>query len=459
MRMKKIFSVMGFAAVALVAGFPLRTRGSASLPCSVRQNWPWDAKVFIDVTMPSGTNDVEVTASFDNGGAHHEIELTPGNGLSSSPYCLTGGVHRFTWDPSACGYTGALTALDVTVRSFTPDERAWIVIDLETGAHEYVALGDEPKDANGKPWQDAQYKRSKMVFRRIPAGTFTRGYTTAEKNYIKGLERGGTSKMLTAAEVTLTSDYYITIYQATRGQVARIVGDSTYLNVVTPDAGIVCAAGAECFQRGSNSVEGINWPVTKFAVTTNSIVGRFRALCNNAFWIDLPTSAQWQRAARPDTQWLFYDTSSYPGGMSGGKVGDSFDTITNIIARISIGYANYEAGQNSYNPPGTPGMFLPNSYGLYDLIGSRQEFLLDNWDGTETATASAGVDPVGMQQSTTRMVHNSFNNYGTISNWSIAFAGTMVSDREHNSNFEYCYRYVIHLNPPQSFGGKWVNEE
>ena len=459
MRMKKLFSVMSFAAVALVACFPLRTRGSASLPCSVRQNWPWDAKVFIDVTMPAGTNDVEITASFDNGGAHHEMVLTDANGLSSSTYCLTGGVHRFTWDPSACGYTGALTALDVTVRSFTPDERAWIVIDLDTGAHEYVALGDEPKDANGKPWQDAQYKRAKMVFRRIPAGTFMRGYTTAEKNYIKGLERGGTSKMLTAAEVTLTSDYYITIYQATRGQVARIVGNSTYLNVVTPDAGIVCAAGAECFQRGSNSVEGINWPVTKFAVTPNSIIGRFRALCNNAFWIDLPTSAQWQRAARPDTQWLWYDTSSYPGGMSGGKVGDSFDTITNIIARISIGYANYETGQNTYNPPGTPGMFLPNSYGLYDLIGSRQEFLLDNWDGTETATASAGVDPGGMQQSTTRMVHNSFNNYGTISNWSIAFAGTMVSDREHNSNFEYCYRYVIHLNPPQSFGGKWMNEE
>ena len=84
---------------------------------------------------------------------------------------------------------------------------------------------------------------------------------------------------------------------------------------------------------------------------------------------------------------------------------------------------------------------------------------MDNWDGSESATASAGVDPVGLQQSTTRMVHNSFNNLGTISNWSIAYAGTMPSDREHNSNFEYCYRYVIHLQPPQSFGGKWVNEE
>ena len=157
MRMKKISSMAWFAVVTLVAFFPLRTRGSASLPCTVRQNWPWDAKVFIDMTMPAGTNDLLVMASFNNNGAHHEIELTTGNGLSSSPYCLTGGTYRLTWDPAAGGYTGAITDLNISTAAVTADERAWIVIDLETGAHEYVALGDEPKDANGKPWQDAQY--------------------------------------------------------------------------------------------------------------------------------------------------------------------------------------------------------------------------------------------------------------------------------------------------------------
>ncbi len=461
MRMKKIFSMACLVAVALVAFFPLRTRGSASLPCAVRQNWPWDAKVFIDMTMPAGTNDLLVMASFNNNGAHHEIELTTGNGLSSSTYCLTGGTYRLTWNPAAGGYAGAITDLNISTTTFTADDRAWLVIDLATGTHEFVALGDEPKDANGKPWQDNQYKRSKMVFRRIPAGTFTRGYTTAEKNYIKGLERGGTSKMLTAAEVTLTSDYYITIYEVTRGQLSWIVGNSTYLNTVTPDAGIVCAAGAECFQRGSNSVEGINWPVTKFAVTTNSIIGRFRARCGNNFWIDLPTSAQWQRAARPDTQWLFYDTSSYPGGMSGGKVGDSFDTITNIIARISYGYQRKYCGVGGvYSPPTTVGDLLPNAYGLYDLIGSRQELLLDQWNAAESAAAPAGVDPVGMAEENrnSRMVNNSFSYYGTISSWSIAFAGSLNSDNPRNSSVENCYRYVIHLNPPQSFGGKWVND-
>jgi len=143
-------------------------------------------------------------------------------------------------------------------------------------------------------------------------------------------------------------------------------------------------------------------------------------------------------------------------------VGDSLDTITNIIARISFGYQRKYCGIGGvYSPPNTVGDLLPNAYGLYDLIGSRQELLLDQWDSSEAAVASAGADPVGMADASrnSRMVNNSFSSNGTISNWSIAFAGTLNSDNPKNSNNENCYRYVIHLNPPQSFGGKWVNEE
>ena len=463
MRMtKKILSLAWLVTVATSATLP-KGATSASLPCSVRQNWPWDAKVLIDVTMPAGTNDLQVMASFNYDGAHHEIELTSGNGLSGSPYCMTGGTYRLTWNPAAAGYTGAITDLDISTATATADERAWLVIDVATGAHEYVSLGDEPKDADGKPWQDDQYKTSKMVFRRIPAGAFTRGYTTAEKNYIKSLELGGNSRMLTAAETTLTSDFYITIYQVTKGQIAQVVNpSSSWKTSRTPDAGSVCAAGHVCFQRGSNSVEGINWPLTKFAVTPTSIIGRFRARCGNKFWIDLPTCAQWQRAARPDTQWLFYDTSSYPGGMAGGTVNDTLDTFTNIVARISDGYRRkYGGGTGTYSPPDVAGTYLPNSYGLYDLVGSRQELLLDQWNYSEGAAESAGVDPVGLAEANlnTRMVNNSFSANGTISNWSIAFAGALASDSPQAPNIENCYRYVIHLNPPQSFGGKWVNEE
>jgi len=445
--------------------------GATDCPFSVRQNWPWDGRVFIDVTMPEGTNDVELVAKFDNDGAHYETVLAYGAGLSASPFSLTGGVYRLVWDPAASGHPGAINSLSISAKAYTPAERAWLVIDVKTGASEYVALGDEPKDANGKPWQDTMYKRDKMVFRRIPAGTFTRGYSDAEKAYLKGLDVelglavSSSIKMLTAAETTLTSDYYISIYQTTRAQIARVMDVPTsngYYNNVTPDSGQMFAAGHVCFQRGSNQVEGVNWPLTKFAVTPTSIIGKFRRRCGNRFWIDLPTCAQWYKAARPDTQWLWYDTSSYPGGMTGGVVGDSLLTITNIIAKISDGYRRkYGGGTGTYSPPDTPGTYLPNSYGLYDLVGSRPDLLLDKWDNSEAASPSAGVDPVGITNAeyNYRMAGNSFSDTGRITNWSICFAGRFASDDIQKSSNEHCYRYVIHLNPPQSFGGKWVNEE
>ena len=442
-------------------------RGAVDCPVTARQNWPWDGRIFIDATMPAGTNDVEISVSFDKAGSRHEIVLDLGNGLISSPYCLTGGVHRLVWDPVAAGYEGPISELNITAKSYTAAERAWLVINVETGESEYVALGSEPTDANGKPWQDTEYKKTKMVFRRIPAGTFTRGYTAAEKTYIQGLDAElglASSKMLTAAETTLTSDFYISIFPALQAQVARIVNAPTthaYYNSTSADCGQLVAAGRVCFQRGSNSVEGVNWPLTKFAVTPNSVVGMFRQRCGNRFWIDLPTCAQWQRAARPDSQWLWYDTSSYSGGMTGGTTADTLYTVTNIINKISQGYKRKYVDNNAtYSVAAVPGAYLSNSYGLYDLVGNRPELLLDQWNSNEDAPSSAGVDPVGLTNaSANRMECNSFNNLGRISNWSICYAATFASDGTHDTSQERCYRYVIHLNPPQSFGGKWVNEE
>ena len=445
----------------------LAASAASEVAVAARQNWPWDAKVIIDVTMPEGTNDLGIAVSFNHGGAYHELELVDGasmTGLSSlepSPYCLTGGTYRITWDPAACGYDGALENLSVSAKAYTRDDRAWLVIDIPTGEYEYVALGDEPKDSNGKPWQDNTYMTSKMVFRRIPAGTFTRGYTADEKAYLVKLDtdRGiSANTMLNAKETTLTSDFYMSIYQTTKAQVSRIADATSTNGELTPDAGSKFGAGYVCFQRGSNSVEGINWPSTKFAVTPTSIVGRFRARCGNRFWIDLPTCAQWQRAARPDTQWLWYDTSSYTGGMEGGTTNDSIYTITNIVKTISDGYRRWVANSGTYSPPDTPGRYLPNSYGLYDLVGSRREILQDWWNSNADALDSAGVDPVGKTSASTRMAVNSYANGGKITCWAIASAGAIRSDGEHNSSQEMCYRYAIHLRPPRSFGDKWLND-
>ena len=140
---------------------------------------------------------------------------------------------------------------------------------------------------------------------------------------------------------------------------------------------------------------------------------------------------------------------------------DSYDALTNVVAHISDGYRRaFLGGGGLYSPPESVGKYLPNTYGLYDLVGSRPDLLLDQWNSSEAAAASAGTDPVGMADATrnTRMICNSFSNYKKLSQWSIAFANSLKSDAEPDTSAEVCYRYVIHLNPPQSFGGKWFNE-
>ncbi len=461
-----------FAAISLV--FAIGVYASSSVPVAVRQNWPWDGRIFIDVTMPAGTNDVELTATFDNDGAHREIVLGFGNGLAQSTFCLTGGVHRFVWDPKSAGCNGAISSLDISAQAAAPGERAWLVIDLATGAHEYVALGDEPADAAGKPWQDVQYKSTKMVFRRIPAGKFVRGYTAEEKAYLKkldtdpapdGLGLDATTvdglTLLTATEVELTSDFYMAIYQTTRSQIYTLLeGGRSFNGPYTPESGQVAPDGCHCFQRGSNSVEGIRWPATKFAVTENSVIGRFRARCGNRFWIDLPTSAQWHRAARPDTSVLWYDVPGYGGG----KIGDSLDTVTNILASISDGYRRaFAGGGGLWSAPTEAGTYLPNSYGLYDLVGSRTELLLDRCDWNveiEKTPAGDTVDPVGWTEKNyaNTLVANSFVNKKSITQMSEASTGRVNGDAKDDTTNAQTFRYVIHLNPPKSFDGKWIDE-
>ena len=78
--MRLIFNIASSACLlgALSAG------AASDFSFTVRQNWPWDTRVLIDVTMPECTNDVELTASFVNGGVVSPIYMpvrSAGGGL------------------------------------------------------------------------------------------------------------------------------------------------------------------------------------------------------------------------------------------------------------------------------------------------------------------------------------------------------------------------------------------
>ena len=43
--------------------FAAASAASAPCPCTFRQNWPWDARLFIDATLREGTGDLALAAS------------------------------------------------------------------------------------------------------------------------------------------------------------------------------------------------------------------------------------------------------------------------------------------------------------------------------------------------------------------------------------------------------------
>jgi len=206
-----------------------------------------------------------------------------------------------------------------------------------------------------------------MVFRRIPAGTFTMGSPTNEL---------GRSSGETQHQVTLTQPFYMGVFEVTQKQWERVMGTwpSYFTNVSCRDSRPVEQVSYNMI-RGSNA--GAGWP-SNSNVDTDSFMGRLRARTGKAF--DLPTESQWEYAGRAGT----------PTALNSGKN----LTTTNSCPNISeVGRYYYNGGSNSAQSVNTSGgtakvgSYLPNVWGLYDIHGNVWEWCLD-WDGTYPGTVS-----------------------------------------------------------------------
>ena len=337
----------------------------------VRQRWPWSKVVDIDFTVRGNATGVKFVAKYD--GAEQfvlaEKDLT-------GDFCdvLEPGLHHVTWDPAKAGLDE--TELKNFTVSVEPDDtdRTYLILNLYDGSYRYAAA--EPE---GGWLADPANYQTNIVFRRVPKGTRNIGLTTDfDKKF-------NASNCAHKREVTLTSDYYLSVFMTTEAQRKYIDGSDSNVS----DKGKNYESRTYLQMRGGLG-DGIDWPSTEHTVKPGCIIDKLRNIVKSTFssdWIvDLPTSTQWEYAAKATTP---FDELLSVGEI---KVTDEdlYEKFTNNVDLVAIWHHNKAEWGNDYI---TIGRKRPNGWGFYDMVGLGFEWCNDWYQNSYTEYS--GVNPVG----------------------------------------------------------------
>ena len=226
----------------------------------------------------------------------------------------------------------------------------YMVIDLSGGpdAEKYPVSYIEGAPSGG--WTE-EYKTTKMVLRKIEAGTFTMGSPSDEL---------GRSDDEVLHEVKLTKNYYVGVFEVTQKQYKLITGEdpSDYKG----DARPVEKVSYEMI-RGSRV--GGGWPPNN-DVDEDSFFGKLRAKTKMKF--DLPTEAQWEYACRAGTVTALNDGHDLTNEWE--------DANLNKLGRYGANHTDHRGGYDYYEHT-VVGSYWPNAWGLYDMHGNVYEWCLD----------------------------------------------------------------------------------
>jgi formylglycine-generating enzyme required for sulfatase activity len=251
-----------------------------------------------------------------------------------------------------------------TIYLTAPTNSPHLVIDISGGpsASNYpVAMLD---------WQPAYnevFKMTNIVLRKLAAGAYVMGSPTNELG--RGADEGPQHT------VTLTKDFYISVFEITQAQYSNVMGHNPAYFVEGSRADM-----RPVEQVSWNMARGGTWPG---GVPTNtSFLGRLQARTGVAF--DLLTEAQWEYACRAGT------TTSWNNGTSITNI--ESDANLNRLGRywFNDGYkytTNLTKGAHA-----VVGSYTPNGAELYDMHGNVREWCLD-WAGAYSAGDE--TDPVG----------------------------------------------------------------
>jgi len=362
----RLFYAFLFASVAGVAV------ASDSLVTNlvVRQRKPWSNVVDIDyVYTGSCPTSMTYTATWDGQPTPTNLVTLTSTGVNVQP-----GQVAFVWDPSEAGFGKAeLKNFRVQIVPTAKDSRTYLVVDLKNGG--YTTLADVPVGG----WTD-EYKTDKMVFRRIPAGTYQLGYPHTNFYAAAMTTEGGVTRPIAqngdVRTVTLTSDFYFSIFLATNMQINRSGNNKVpYYHV-----------GSYSFFRGDvldDGVTPVDWPTTGYKVKTGSKVDWLRKLCPGLLF-DLATDDQWEVAMRAGT------TTFLPNGEPSTYTYETWDPLfRELFWNAATKIPGDQTREKEADPAGKDvGLKAPNRWGIYDY-NVREEAVLD-WANDRADMTAAG---------------------------------------------------------------------
>ena len=286
------------------------------------------------------------------------------------------GEHAIEWRPwealwAQVGKTNVQMTARVTAWSpRTPPNYLVLGLDQDNDVRYFTSTNALPGG-----FASDDYRTKYLVMRKIPAA----GVTWRMGAFNEQGNATWVAKREKPHLVTLSSDYFMAVFEMTQEQYQKVMGSNPSYRRGTETGENFLPVE----QVSYNTIRGSGWPENGHQVTAGSVCDVLRQ--RTGMELDLPTDAQWEFACRAGT-----NTAINNGKMTSMENNDPDMAVV----------AWFKHNSDLHTHP--VGLKPCNAWGLYDMHGNVYEWTLD-WEcftlGPDL-TGAPEIDPVGFTLAT-----------------------------------------------------------